>query len=113
MKEIIARKCPMCGTMTKLEVESSQLEAYDNGALIQDAFPDSDAFTRECIKTGFCFDCISKTFNCPKPGDTSWGECIGDCPYCGSPIWSIKNKQTGDLYKCGNCGVSSRKGDLE
>lgn len=113
MKEIIVKKCPHCGAVTRLEAESKQLSDYSAGMSVQEAFPDLNAFDRELIITGMCHDCSSKIFNCPKPGDDSWGKCIGDCPCCGSSIWSIKNKLENGEYKCSSCYTINKKEELE
>lgn len=61
---VISRFCPMCGQKTEreLDITSSQISAYQNGTLIQDAFPNLDADDREFIKTGYCQKCIEVLF---------------------------------------------------
>lgn len=100
--ETIVRECPQCGKKTTLEVDSKQLCAYNRGALLQEAFPDLDVFTRECIRTGMCFDCSSKVFHMPKPGDDSWGEILGECYECGAHIYSIQDAVEGG-FECAIC----------
>ena len=56
---IITRKCPMCGSITEIEVDDnlkSAIDRYNSGiGYIQD-IPLS-ASEREFIKTGFCMEC--------------------------------------------------------
>ena len=51
---IITRKSQFSGTLytRDLDVTQSQLVAYEDGALLQDAFPQLSADDREFIKTG-------------------------------------------------------------
>jgi hypothetical protein len=52
-------ECHMCGQTSTLTVTNEQIDAYRNGALIQDAFPNLDADERELLKTGIhtaCWD---------------------------------------------------------
>lgn len=54
----ITRKSPFTGTIhtINLPVTEAQLEAYNRGALLQDAFPNLSAGDREFIKTGITND---------------------------------------------------------
>ena len=54
----ITRKSPFTGAIHTLDlpVTEAQLEAYDRGALLQDAFPNLSAGDREFIKTGITND---------------------------------------------------------
>jgi len=51
---IITRKSQFSGTLytRDLDVTQEQLVAYEDGALLQDAFPQLSADDREFIKTG-------------------------------------------------------------
>lgn len=51
---IITRKSQFSGTLytRDLDVTQEQLVAYEDGALLQDAFPNLSADDREFIKTG-------------------------------------------------------------
>lgn len=57
----IIRTCPHCGETYSFNVPTDDyirgMEAYKNGALLQDAFPTFSPSVRETIKTGFCNDC--------------------------------------------------------
>lgn len=57
--------CPICGKQQTIKVHLVSLEAYRNGALLQDAFPSLTPAEREAIKTGICQDCWDKMFENP------------------------------------------------
>lgn len=54
--------CPICGKQQTIKVHPVSLEAYWNGALLQDAFPSLTPTEREAIKTGICSDCWDEMF---------------------------------------------------
>lgn len=97
MKRMVEKVCPHCGTIEQHEVDESQYNAWLSGMRIQDAMPNTDAFIREFLITGACYDCISKTFNQPKPGE-DWGEMLGECGCCGCPVYA---KDNGVCPQCG------------
>lgn len=49
--------CPFCGDIKIVTVYTKDLVAWDNGALIQRAFPYLSADDRERLKTGICPKC--------------------------------------------------------
>ena len=57
----LERNCPFCGKKHSITVDSDELnrgmEAYRNGALIQNAFPNFTPSQREFILTGICDKC--------------------------------------------------------
>jgi len=55
-------RCPVCGKSEVIEVRTDSFAAWQNGALIQDAFPDLSPATREQIKTGYHEDCWAQVF---------------------------------------------------
>lgn len=57
--------CPFCGKQQTIKVHPVNLEAYKNGALLQDAFPSLTPAEREAIKTGICSDCWDEMFKDP------------------------------------------------
>jgi hypothetical protein len=57
MNTTIAKTCPQCGRSTTVLVSKAGLEAWQNGALIQDALPELTASEREIIKTGIDAKC--------------------------------------------------------
>lgn len=82
----VTHVCASCG---KEETHSYQKEAYNrwiHGESIQKAMPDANTFEREFLITSYCFNCISRIYNMPKP-DEDWGEQKGECEVCGAPLW--------------------------
>ena len=59
---IYQTKCPKCGHEDAVFVRSSDVKKYEDGALIQNAFPYLNNNQRELIKTGICSPCWSKMF---------------------------------------------------
>lgn len=59
---IIRAVCPCCGDLLHIHALVSQFEAWQAGALIQDAFPDMDATDRETLISGLCPDCQATFF---------------------------------------------------
>ena len=78
MKSSIVCVCPLCGQVSIIECETSQMVAYENGALAQDAFSDMDIQTRETIISGMCADCQATFF-------IDEDDCDGDCDFCTDP----------------------------
>lgn len=52
--------CMFCGEKSILYIPSEGLEAYRNGASVQNAFPNEAAYVREMIKTGIHPECWKK-----------------------------------------------------
>ncbi|MCM1215004.1 MAG: hypothetical protein NC548_10845 [Lachnospiraceae bacterium] len=104
MKQVY--KCPMCGRKTELEVDENAWDLYQSsGKPVQECFPESNAFFRETLINGTCYDCQSKTFHRPKPGDEDkWGSEIGECANCGCPAFEIDRKDGN--YMCPQCGCT-------
>jgi len=50
--------CPMCGSQRDIMIEAEHVLAYQEGALIQNAFVNLDVDEREAMMTGFCSDCF-------------------------------------------------------
>lgn len=50
---VISPACPRCKKVTETVVTRAGLEAWQNGALIQQAFPDMSAADREVLLTGY------------------------------------------------------------
>jgi hypothetical protein len=54
----IYRRCPFCDQVCMVpNVNAEGLDKWQNGALIQDAFPDLTSDQCEIIKTGICPKC--------------------------------------------------------
>lgn len=55
-------KCRSCGKIYKVEVLESEIKAYQEGELIQNAFPNLSPGERELIKTSICNSCWNRMF---------------------------------------------------
>ncbi len=62
MPTITSKRCPKCKETVTRTVTAAQLSAYNNGAHIQDAFPQMSADDRERFITGYCPKCWDKMF---------------------------------------------------
>jgi hypothetical protein len=60
--EYITKKCPRCGETETLRLDAAALEAWQGGMLIQKAFPELDADTRERMISGYCNPCWDIVF---------------------------------------------------
>jgi hypothetical protein len=60
--EMVSKPCPMCNETFTAEIKGEELFAYNNGALIQNAFPNLTASERERFKSGYCGTCWEKLF---------------------------------------------------
>ena len=69
--------CPLCGKVSFVDVDESAWNAYEAGALIQDAFPTMDPMTRELLLSGMCEDCQATFFE-----EDDEDECDEDCEEC-------------------------------
>jgi hypothetical protein len=63
----ITRQCPFTGAINtqKIEVTQDQIDAWNNGKLIQEVMPDLTAGEREFIKTGITDEVWTSTFDAP------------------------------------------------
>jgi len=62
MLSTIVKNCMFCGKESSISVDSASLYLYNQGAMIQDAFPDLTASEREVIKSGIHGECWDNTF---------------------------------------------------
>lgn len=51
------RPCPFCGQSALFALSPEAVQRYQQGALLQDAFPELDQGQREQLKTGICPSC--------------------------------------------------------
>lgn len=58
----ITTACPFCGKVTTLNVPADGFMAWQNGSLVQSAFPDMSAEDREVLISGMCIDCQDSIF---------------------------------------------------
>lgn len=63
---ISTRRCVFCGENGTLEVPVEGVRAYENGAFVQDAFPDLPAAEREQIISGTHPTCWAENFGDPE-----------------------------------------------
>lgn len=54
--------CPKCGDVLTTQLEGAKLFAYNQGAYIQDVFPNLSAGDRERFMTGVCNPCWQQMF---------------------------------------------------
>jgi len=54
--------CPFCGKANEIEVNEMDYLDWQDGALVQDAFPYLSAEEREMLISGICPTCWAKTF---------------------------------------------------
>lgn len=60
---VINTTCPFCGKTTPVQIRRvADYNAWQNGALAQDAFPHLSADEREMLISGICPKCWEKTF---------------------------------------------------
>ena len=62
MRTNVAMTCAFCGKFHLVEVDLGQLEAWQNGELIQNAMPDLTFTEREQLISGLCPKCQAKAF---------------------------------------------------
>jgi hypothetical protein len=58
--------CPDCGKPADITVARADVQAYDAGALIQEAFHALDAAAREQLQSGVCPSCWDALFAEPE-----------------------------------------------
>lgn len=54
--------CPFCGKEWSIAVSALDVAAWQEGALVQNAFPYLSAEERELLISGICADCQKKVF---------------------------------------------------
>jgi hypothetical protein len=58
----ITTACPFCGRITTLSIPVDDCIAWQNGSLVQNAFPDLSAEDREVLLSGICWNCQINIF---------------------------------------------------
>lgn len=76
----VKRKCRSCHEVTLFSLDCDALARWQEGTLIQDAFPHLTADQRELLISGICGKCFDKMFAEPKgwPGDGSGEDDLAD-----------------------------------
>ena len=59
---VITCICPICGQEEEVPVYAEDYADWENGELIQNAFPYLSATERECLISGMCPACQDKIF---------------------------------------------------
>ena len=54
--------CPFCGKETEFVVDKDKFEKWDNGELVQKAFPNLSPEQRELFITEMCYECQEHIF---------------------------------------------------
>lgn len=55
-------KCPVCGNCTTVKITAEGLFRWNQGDLVQRAFPELSASEREVLVTGMCRKCQENVF---------------------------------------------------
>lgn len=99
----IEKECPFCDKESRISVAAKPYHEWQRGLQIQYAFPDMNSFDREVLQSGICHQCQEYIFGTPLPtNEEAWGECIGVCDNCASPIYA-KHNSVGDEFRCDIC----------
>jgi hypothetical protein len=59
---VSSKPCPECKEVLTTELPTDKLFLYNQGALIQEVFPNLLRSSRERFVSGYCDDCWSKLF---------------------------------------------------
>jgi len=95
MNFTIATVCPFCSHVNYITVNEQDYYRWEDGELIQNAFPYLSAEERELLKTGICPSCWDKMFppeedEEPEEFDYDFADTyceIGFNPYMGCYDW--------------------------
>ncbi len=69
-KEVcVVTQCPFCGRGNEVEVNEADYWDWDDGMLVQDAFPYLSADEREMLISGICPSCWEKYFGSNEEPD--------------------------------------------
>lgn len=60
---IVPCTCPFCGKVSRIHTTTAAWNAYQDGALAQDAFPDLSIADRETLISGLCLECQADFFD--------------------------------------------------
>jgi len=82
----IITSCPFCGCVNEIAVNEVDFWDWQDGTLIQDAFPYLTANEREAIKTGICADCWDALFSGDEEEEEEedsdyWEDDVDECGY--------------------------------
>ena len=87
-KEItVVTRCPFCGRANEIEVNEMDYLDWEDGKLVQNAFPYLSAEERETLISGICPKCWDETFGEDDEDeeflDWDYNEDMGFDPYLG------------------------------
>lgn len=83
--------CILCGCEQEVFLDKEGFNKYLSGISLQKALPQANSFEREFVLSGMCFQCQSKVFGHPSPGqEASYGKYLGSCDCCGYPLYARK-----------------------
>lgn len=83
MQVVVDCRCPMCGAISHILCDEVSWDAYEDGALAQEAFADMDLHTRETIISGMCLSCQERFFIPEDEESEDDGvPCDGICDLC-------------------------------
>lgn len=98
--------CVRCHKDFSVTCKLNEKMAYASGVDAQNAFKSLDAFERECIISGQCFDCQEEIFHRPtKMHAKSWGDRIGECCVCGTGVYEEKDRVGTSRWRCNSCST--------
>lgn len=82
-KEVtIVTVCPFCGHANEVAVNEADYWDWQDGALVQDAFPYLTADEREMLISGICPTCWAETFGDEDEEDPEdWEDDVDECGY--------------------------------
>lgn len=74
----IITTCPFCGHAHDVFVSEADYWDWQDGALVQDAFPYLSANDRELLISGCCSQCWDKYFGSDEEPDPDWVDIHGN-----------------------------------
>ena len=74
----VITSCPFCGQAHGVFVNEADYWDWDDGALVQDAFPYLSADDRELLISGCCSQCWDKYFGSDEEPDPDWRDIHGN-----------------------------------
>ncbi len=96
-------KCQWCGKDESVAVYPEDFEKFKVGVPVQDCMPYLHPLEKEVLISSTCLDCLSRTFNTPKPNE-DWGKNMGECYNCGTPLWERNLQEDMSIIVCPTCG---------
>lgn len=81
---IVVTFCPFCGGVNEVPVNEDDYWDWQDGALVQDAFPYLSADEREMLISGVCPKCWEKAFGEYGEEDEDeedWEDDVDECGY--------------------------------